>query len=304
MAGEYSVDKAVDSRGLGFALGAYGLWGLLPIYWKLLVEVPAFEILLHRMVWSLVFLAVLLMFSGRWRGLRQAWSEPRTRWIYLAAALLITVNWWLYIWAVNSGHIVETSLGYFINPLVNVFLGVVLFREQLRRGQWVAIGLAASGVAYLTFSYGQLPWISLTLAFSFAIYAVLKKVAPLAAIEGMTTETALMLLPALAVLVYWQVTGSASFANLSLGTDALLIGSGAATALPLILFAAAARRLPLAVIGIMQYLAPTMQFLLGVLVYGEPFDQRRLIGFLFIWVALVVFTVDGLVGRQRQKKLA
>ncbi len=288
----------MDKKGLTAALGAYGLWGLLPIYWKFLVDVPALEILLHRMVWSLVFLATLLAMSGRWRGLRKAWAEPRTRWLYLGAAILITVNWWAYIWAVNSGFIVETSLGYFINPLVSVFLGVVFFREQLRRGQWVAIGLAALGVAYLTFAYGKPPWISLFLAFSFAIYAVLKKVAPLGATEGLALETALMFLPAVGVLAFWQVRGTASFVNLSISTDLLLVGSGVATALPLIFFAAAARRLPLAVIGIMQYIAPTMQFMLGVLVYNEPFDSQRLIGFVFIWLALAVFALDGWSSRQ------
>ncbi len=289
----------MDKKGLGFALGAYGLWGLLPIYWKLLLEVPALEILLHRMVWSLVFLGGLLLLSGRWRRLRGAWGEPRTRWIYLGASLLIAANWGIYIWAVNSGFVVETSLGYFINPLVNVFLGVVVFHEKLRLGQWSAIGLAAVGVVYLTLTYGRLPWISLSLALLFAIYAVLKKIAPLPAVEGLTFETALMFLPAVAVLIVCQISDSGSFTRLSGATDLLLIGSGVATAVPLVFFAAAAQRLPLSLIGVLQYIAPVMQLLLGVLVYGEPFDRQRLVGFAFIWLALLVFTVEGVVSRGR-----
>ncbi len=289
----------LDGPGLWYALGAYVLWGLLPVYWKSLQAVPAFEILLHRMVWSLLFLALVLLASGRWRGLGAALAAKRTLAIYAAAAILLSGNWWLYIWAVNAGYIVETSLGYFINPLVSVLLGVILFKERLRLGQWTAIALAALGVAFLTFVYGQPPWISLALAFSFAFYAVLKKIAPLGAAQGLALETALMSLPAAALLLHWQASGSASFGSLGAGTDLLLIGAGATTALPLVFFAAAARRLPLSTIGVMQYIAPTLQFLLGVLVYDEPFDARRLVGFTAIWVALAVFTGEGLWFRKR-----
>jgi chloramphenicol-sensitive protein RarD len=288
----------LNKQGLWYAFGAYGLWGLLPVYWKLLQAVPAFEILLHRMVWSLLFLSLLLWASGRWRGLWTALGNRRTVAIYAAAATLLSVNWWLYIWAVNSGFIVETSLGYFINPLVSVALGVVFFKERLRRLQWLAIGLAAFGVGYLTIVYGRPPWISLALALSFALYGSLKKIAPLGASEGLAIETALMSAPALVLLVSWQIAGTASLGAERLSTDLLLIGSGAVTALPLLFFGAAARRLPLSMIGIMQYGAPTIQFLLGVLVYGEPFDSRRLVGFSFIWLALALFTADGLLRRR------
>ncbi len=286
-------------RGLWYAFGAYGLWGLLPIYWKWLQVVPAFEILLHRMVWSLLFLLAMVYAAGRWQGLRESVGNRRTLALYAAAALLLSGNWWLYIWAVNAGFIVETSLGYFVNPLVNVVLGVIIFRERLRPGQWTAILLAAAGVAFLTWVYGQPPWISLGLAFSFAFYGVIKKIAPLGASEGLTLETALMSVPASAVLVYWWTTGTGSFGSLGPRIDLLLVGAGATTALPLVWFAAAARRLPLSIVGVMQYIAPTVQFLIGVLLYGEPFDLHRLVGFAIIWTALVLFTAEGVWARGR-----
>ena len=292
--------RPVDSRGLWSAFAAYGLWGLLPVYWKFLVQVPALEILLHRMVWSLALLVAILAFTGRLRKPVVALGERRTLAVYTLAALLLSVNWGIYIWAVNHDFIVETSLGYFINPLMSVLLGVLVFRERLRVLQWGAIGLAAVGVAYLTAVYGRLPWISLALAVSFAIYGVLKKVAPLGALDGLTLETALMFLPAMALLVRWQLAGSGSFGHFGAATDLLLVGAGAATTLPLLFFAAAARRLPLTLIGVIQYLAPTLQFLLGVAVYGEPFDRSRLVGFTFIWAALILFTVEGwYAGRRR-----
>lgn len=289
----------MNRQGLWYAFGTYGLWGFLPVYWKLLQAVPALEILLHRMVWSLVFLALVLMVRGSWSELRPAFRSRRALAIYSVAALLLSANWWLYIWAVNSGFIVETSLGYFINPLVSVALGVFFFRERLRFGQWAAIALAGAGVAYLTVVYGKPPWISLGLAFSFAIYGLLKKIAPLGASEGLTLETALMSAPALALLAKWQVNGTASFGRLGLETDLLLVGCGVVTALPLALFAAAASRLPLSTIGLMQYIAPTIQFLLGVLVYNESFGVQRLIGFTLIWTALALFTAEGLFVRRR-----
>ena len=285
----------MSRQGFWYALGAYGLWGLLPLYWKFLVAVPAFEILLHRMVWSLVFLALVLFATGRWRGLWAALGDWRTIAIYGAAAVLLSANWWTYIWAVNAGFIVETSLGYFINPLVSVALGVVFLHERLRAVQWMAIALATVGVVYLTFVYGKPPWISLALAFSFAFYSLLKKIAPLGASEGLTLETGLLSLPAVVVLVYWQIDGTGTVGTLGQSTDLLLVGSGVATALPLLLFGAAARRLPLSVVGVMQYIAPTCQLLLGVLVYGEAFDLQRLVGFAFIWVALAVFAGERLI---------
>lgn len=291
-------DQPTDLRdGLLFALGCYGLWGVLPIYWKQLLAVPAPEILAHRMVWSLGFVLLLLAFKQRWRWIGQL--RRGTVGVYLGAALLLAVNWGLYIWAVNAGFIVETALGYFINPLISVAFGALFLGERLRRGQQVAIGLAAVGVLSLTFAYGRPPWISLTLAVSFATYGLLKKKAPLGALEGLSLETALLCLPALGYLLW--LGGSGAFGD-DPRTTALLTFSGAATALPLVFFAAALRRLTLSLMGVVQYAAPTTQFLLGVYLYGEPFDAHRLVGFGFIWLGLAVYTAEGLRARQQARR--
>ena len=290
------------NKGLLYAVGTYTLWGLMPIYWKLLQEVPALEILGHRMVWSLLFVAAILLYKKRWSWLRPALQDRRTLLSTLGAATLMTLNWFLYIWAVNAGYIIETSLGYFINPLVSVVLGVLFFRERLRNWQWVAVGLATVGVVYLTLSYGALPWIALSLAFSFAAYAVLKKTARLASLEGLSLETALFFLPALAFLIYLDLNSAAVFGHGDLMLTFLLSLAGLATAVPLLLFAAAVRRIPLSTIGILQYIAPTCQFLLGVFVYTEPFGYDQLIGFSLIWTALLLFSIDGFIDRHRTVK--
>ena len=287
------------NRGLWYGLTAYGIWGFLPLYWKALSDVPAIEILCHRMVWSLVFVAGLLLYRQRWSWLQQL-RNGRIIATFVAAAALLSVNWFVYIWAVNVGHVVETSLGYFINPLVNVALGVLFFRESLRRGQWIAVALAVLGVLYLTITYGALPWISLTLAFSFGIYGLLKKRAQLPALEGLSLETALLSGPALIYLLWVSYNGGGDFGHVDAATTLLLIGSGAATAIPLLCFAAAAQRIPLSVLGFLQYLAPTIQFILGIFLFNEPFTATRLIGFSIIWLALLVYTLEGLsVRRQR-----
>lgn len=289
------------NRGIWFALACYFLWGLFPIYWKLLQEVPAGQIVAQRLVWSLVFLAILLTVRRQWAELRSVITLRRLL-IYFLSGALLTVNWLIYIYGVNAGFIVETSLGYFINPLVSVLFGVVIFRERLPLSKWIAIGLAAAGVLYLTIRYGTLPWIALSLAVSFGLYGLVKKMAPLGALHGLSLETAAMFLPSLGYLLAAQAQGVGAFGRVGPGVLFLIIFSGVVTAVPLLLFSTAAREIPLSMIGFLQYVAPTMQFLLGVFVYGEPFDQNRLIGFSFIWLALLIFSLGGVY--ERRKALA
>lgn len=289
------------NRGVWYAIGAYGLWGLFPIYWKALQHVPAPEILAHRMTWSLVFLAVLLRSRREFTRLLPALGSRRTVVLFTVAAVLLAINWLTYIWGVNAGFVVETSLGYFINPLVNVVLGVLFLRERLRRGQWAAVLLALAGVVHLTVNYGRLPWIALTLAFSFGTYGLLKKFAGLGALRGLFLETAILFLPAFAYLALLESRDQAAFAHSALPTTLLLAFTGVVTALPLLLFGAAARRIPLSTLGIVQYIAPTLQFLLGVLVYGEAFGGARVVGFVLVWAALAVYTVEGLTQRNRRR---
>lgn len=295
-----SNEERTFRSGLGFALGAYLMWGFFPIYWKYLEHVPAMQILSHRMVWSLGFVVIILGLRGRWAWVREL--TPRTLLTYLAASIFLAFNWGMYIWAVNAGYIVETALGYFINPLINVVLGALILGERPRRGQWMAIGLAAFGVVYLTVVYGQLPLIALSLAASFAIYGLIKKKARQGAIEGVALESALLFLPALGFMLFWEWTGEGHLLSGPLSTQLLLIGGGAATMMPLLFFAAAVRRLSLTVIGVMQYLAPTIQFLIGVLIFHEPLTLTRLVGFIFIWLGLVVFTTEGLIQNRRARR--
>jgi chloramphenicol-sensitive protein RarD len=222
---------------------------------------------------------------------------------FLSSAVLLAINWFTYIWGVNHGFIVETSLGYFINPLVNVVLGVFFLRERLRAGQWAAVAMAASGVLYLTISYGALPWIALTLAFSFGLYGFLRKTARLDSLEGLSMETGLLFLPALGYLLYLEAAGQASFGHAGLVPTLLLALAGVATAVPLLFFAIGARLIPLSLLGILQYLAPTIQFLLGVLVYDEPFTLERLVGFGLVWSALLIYTIESIHVRRQRKRL-
>ncbi len=288
------------TTGIGFALGAMLMWGLLPAYWKALHHVDATEILAHRMVWSLLFVVALLARERRWSWLRPALSSPRVPLTYLAAGLLLTVNWGTYIWAVNANFIVEASLGYFLNPLVNVLFGALLLGERPRRGQWMAIAVAASGVAFLTLRLGRLPWVTLVLAVTFSIYSVVKKRAPLGALEGLGMETSLLFVPAAGYLTWVELTRGGALGHSDPATTALLVLTGAATALPLLFYAAALRRMSLTTLGIIQYLAPSIQFLLGVLVYREPFDLPRLFGFGLIWAGLALFTWEGLLVRRQR----
>lgn len=281
------------NRGIVYGIGAYTIWGLLPIYWKALQHVPAAEILTHRMVWSLLFILGLLAVQHNWSWLKTSLKQPRTLLIFFTTAIFLSVNWFTYIWGVNAGFIVETSLGYFINPLISVVLGVLFLRERLRSGQIFALALAAAGVAYLTFRYGSFPWIAITLALTFGFYGLLRKIAPLEAKEGLALETSVLFLPALSYLLYLEIIGKGSFGHVNLTTSILLIGAGIATAIPLLLFGLAARRITLTNLGLLQYIAPTMQFILGVLVYKEGFGVDQMIGFGLIWTALLVYTAEG-----------
>ena len=281
------------NRGTWFAVGAYTLWGLLPVYWKWLQHVPAPQVLCHRILWSFITLFIIILATRGWSAFREAVTDRRVLIAYAAAAFLISINWLTYIWAVNAGFIVETSLGYFINPLFSVLLGVVFFRERPRSWQWAAIALAAAGVCYLTRVHGTLPWIALTLAGTFGVYGLVKKTAPLGSLPGLTLETGLLLVPALLFLAHAEKTGSGAFLHGGAVSDTLLAGAGLITAVPLLLFSSAARRIPLSLIGILQYIAPTLQFLLGVLVYHEPFTAAKCIGFGIVWLALAVYAVEG-----------
>jgi len=291
-------------RGILFGIGAYGIWGLFPIYWKWLQHVPALELLSHRIVWSFVIMLAVMTITGRWDKFRQATVSPRVRWTFLAAAVLIAVNWLTYIWAVNAGFIVETSLGYFINPLVSVLLGVLILKEQLRPLQWLPIGLAAAAVLYLAVLYGSLPWIALTLAFSFGLYGLVKKAAPLGPVQGMTLETGFLFLLAAGWLIYTQATGEGAFLHTGLAADLLMAGAGIVTTIPLLMFAFAAQSIPLSMVGILQYLAPTLQLLIGVFVFKESLSVERLIGFIIIWTALLIYALEGWLAARKRKRIS
>ncbi len=288
-------------QGIVAGILAYTLWGLLPGYWKAIQVVPPLEILCHRTIWSLMFVLLALAVRKQWAWVGRVRTSPRTLLMSLGSACLLSLNWFTYIWAVNSGHVVDSSLGYFIAPLVNVLLGVFFLRERLRVWQMVAIGFAAVGVLSLTVGYGAFPWIALSLAFSFGFYGLLRKVSPLGSLEGLSLETAALSLLAVVYLVYQERTGNASFGHAGAATTLLLAGTGVVTALPLLLFAYAARQVTLATVGIMQYISPTFQFLLGVLVYGEPFTPTRLLGFAPIWLALVIYSMEGVKEEKRRR---
>jgi chloramphenicol-sensitive protein RarD len=288
------------NKGTWYAIGAYALWGLLPVYWKWLHHVPATQVLCHRILWSFLTLFVIILLLRQWNTFRLALANPRVLCAYTVAACLISINWLTYIWAVGAGFIIETSLGYFINPLLSVLLGVVIFRERLRTWQWISIILAAAGVVYLTIAYGSLPWIALTLAVTFGLYGLVKKVAPLGSLYGLALETGVLLLPAFIFLIYSDRAGNGAIFHVGAITDALLMGAGVITAVPLLLFSSAARRIPLSLIGILQYIAPTLQFLLGVFVYSEPFTTAKFIGFGIVWIALIIYGVEGLMVYREQ----
>jgi chloramphenicol-sensitive protein RarD len=289
----------MQKKGFAFALGSYILWGLFPIYWKWLHNVNAVQVIGHRIVWSFLILLTFVLATRQFKAFWQKASKPHIFWLYILTAGLIAINWLIYVWAVNADFIVEASLGYFINPLLSVLLGVIFLRERLRPFQWIPVILATAGVIYLTVVYGHLPWIALTLAFTFSIYGWIKKIAPLGPLHGLTLETGILFLPAIAFLTFSEISGKAAFLHSSLTTDMLLAGSGAITSITLLMFASAAQSLPLTIVGIMEYIAPTIAFLLGVLVYKEPFDHTRLVGFGIVWIALILFTAEGFWARRK-----
>ncbi|MFB7595451.1 EamA family transporter RarD [Streptomyces sp. NPDC056160] len=275
------------------------MWGLVPLFWPLLKPAGAMEILAHRMVWSLAFVVVALVVVRRWAWAGELLRQPRRLALIVVAAAVITVNWGVYIWAVNSGHVVEASLGYFINPLVTIAMGVLILKERLRPVQWAAVGTGAASVLVLTIGYGQPPWISLCLAFSFATYGLVKKKVNLGGIESLAAETAVQFLPALAYLLWLGAHGGATFASEGAGHSLLLASTGVVTALPLVCFGAAAIRVPLSTLGLLQYLAPVFQFLLGVVYFHESMPAERWAGFALVWLALSLLTWDGLRSARR-----
>jgi chloramphenicol-sensitive protein RarD len=301
--GDSLTQRAGDkqrSDGVWYAISAYALWGMFPIYWKSLHLVPPPQVFGHRILWSFIWLCVVIVATGQVTAFRRAVFSRGVVAIYLGAALLIGVNWLLYVWAVNAGHIVETSLGYFINPLLSVLLGVILLRERLRLWQWLPVVLAATGVLYLTYSHGSPPWIALVLASTWALYGLLKKLAPLGSLHGLALETGILFVPVLVYLVYCEATGQGAFLHRGMVLDGLMIGAGIVTTIPLFLFAVAVQRIPLTLVGILQYIAPTCQFLIGVLVYREPFTGHQFFGFSIVWLALVIFGAESFISRRLQ----
>lgn len=286
------------NKGILKGVLAYTLWGFFPLYWKLLHQVPALQVIGHRIVWSFLLLVVILFFTGQWTSFHDSASNPKTISIYSVAAVLLTINWLVYVWGVNTGFIVETSLGYFINPLISVLLGVLFLHERLRTTQWIPIAIAAAGVGYLTAVYGRLPWIALTLAVSFGFYGLVKKLAPLGSLHGLTLETGIVFPVALAYLIVVGLRGDGDFITQGALTTVLLIGAGPVTTIPLLLFASAARQIPLSIVGLLQYIAPTLQFLIGVFIYREPFDRSLLIGFCIVWIALIIFWVENFLAHR------
>ena len=289
------------SSGFWATVGAFLIWGVFPIYWKLLAQVPALQIMAHRLAWCFLLVAGYLTLRRGASWWRPLVAQPRLLRLLSTSAVLIALNWWLYIWAVNAGHIVETSLGYFINPLVNVLLGVLVLKERLNPRQWLAVAVAASGVAWLTLQLGSPPWIALALAFSFGCYGLIRKVAVVESAPALGVESSILFVPVVAYLAWAQLAGGASFGHVSLATDALLVGSGLVTALPLILFAYGAQRIPLSLVGILQYIAPTLQLMCGVWLYDEPFTAVQLQGFACIWLALAIYATDGLLRWRRAR---
>jgi chloramphenicol-sensitive protein RarD len=293
-----TASEPVNRRGLAYGAGAYLLWGVFPGYFPLLKPAGAVEILAHRVLWSLLVVLGILAVQRQLGSLRTLGGR-RLALLALAGGF-IAANWGTYIWGVNHEHVVETSLGYFINPLVTVLFGVFLLGERLRRGQWIAVGIGLIAVLVLTVDYGRPPWIALVLAFSFGSYGLIKKTVGAGAVQSLAVETAALALPAVVYLGWLNAAGQATFGHASAGNTLLLLTTGPVTAVPLLLFGASARRLPLSVLGLLQYLAPVLQFLFGVLIFDEPMPPARLAGFGLVWVALALLTVESLRQQRRQ----
>ncbi|MFG2592969.1 EamA family transporter RarD [Streptomyces sp. NPDC048438] len=293
--------KNEQRAGLLYGVGAYGMWGLVPLFWPLLEPSGAVEILAHRMVWSLGVVGIALLFLRRWAWIGELLRQPRRLGLIAIAATVISVNWGLYIWSVNNGHVVEASLGYFINPLVTIAMGVLLLGERLRPVQWTAVATGFTAVLVLAIGYGQPPWISLVLAFSFATYGLVKKKVNMGGLESLAAETAVLFVPALGFLLWLGASGDATFLAGGAGHGALLAATGLVTAIPLVCFGAAAIRVPLSVLGLLQYLAPVFQFALGILYFHEEMPAERWAGFALVWVALMLLTWDALRTARRTR---
>ncbi|WP_024304598.1 EamA family transporter RarD [Pseudogulbenkiania sp. MAI-1] len=290
-------------RGVLFVFGAFLIWGLFPLYWKPLHEVPALQILCHRIAWSALFVAALLLVRRQWGWLAEFAREPKKLGVFALSSALLSTNWLIYIWAVNADRVLDASLGYFINPLVNVLLGRLFLGERLAPPQKAAVGLAALGVLWLTILAGTPPWVALSLGLSFGCYGLLRKKAPLASLPGLALETFLMLPLALGALLWFESQGHGAFGHGGGLRDALLAGAGVVTAIPLLLFAAGARRLKLATVGVIQYTSPIMQLLLGAWLFNEPFGVGRLVGFGFIWAGLALYSGAGLLDYLRERSV-
>ncbi len=287
------------NTGIVYASLAYLSWGLFPLYFRQVAAVPALEVVLHRTLWSLVFVLALLAVRRQWAWMREVLRQPRVLGAFALSALLLAANWLTYVWAVNNGHVVDASLGYFILPLVNVALGFVFLHERPRQGQWLAVAVAATGVVWLAVQAGRLPWIALVLASTFGFYGLLRKVAVLGALEGLTLETILLAPLTVLVLGGWAWQGQGALVQGDGATVGWLMLAGPVTAIPLLLFAAGARRIPLATMGILQYISPSIQLMLGVWWFHEVFEPARLVGFVLIWAALLVYSLEGWQARQQ-----
>ena len=301
MAAKTSEIRSEPLLGLLYAGSAFLIWGLSPVYWKALGAVPVLEITMHRVVWSFLFLVGLILLQRRWPEFAVVLKNGRMLLTLLSTAILVSANWLLYIWAVNNNYMLQASLGYYINPLVNVVLGLLFLRERLRRPQILAVMLAASGVLYLTISFGEFPWISLTLALSFGLYGLIRKVAPVGALVGLAVETMLLSPPAVIYLVYLNSQGADTILRVSLKLDLLLIGCAPLTAAPLLFFTLGAKRLYLSTLGLMQYIGPSGMFLLAVFYYNEPFSTTQIWTFVMIWAALVIYSTDSVIYYRRER---
>ena len=298
---ELSTDDAESvkgSTGAWYVGLSYAFWGFFPIYWKALSGISSLQLICHRIVWSFLILSVMIARSREFGLLWRAMRSPRIAGIYTVAAIAIATNWLIFIWAVSVSRIVEISLGYFINPLLSVVLGMVVFHERLRPRQWISVALAAAGVMYLTVALGALPWIALSLAATFGTYGLLKKLAPLGAVQGLTFETGLLFIPAAIFLIVEEIGGRGAFMHSGPLLDLLMVGAGPLTTLPLLMFAAGVRRIPLSLVGMLQYINPTMQITIGVLLYDEPFTRVQLVGFALVWSALALFAIEGYATRR------
>lgn len=300
---ERNVNNA-SMAGFFYGISAYTLWGFLPLYWKLLNEIPAPEILAHRIFWSFIFVGALIYFQGNLKKCKEVFYDKLSTFRLLCATVFITFNWGTYIWAVNSNHVVEASMGYYMNPLIVVLLGTLVLKEKLNFWQKVSLVLATIGVSIMTIGYGQVPWISIILASSFALYGLMKKMIPVGSTVSLGIETAMLMPLTLAYIVFRQVQGVGALGKISVCTTLILIGTGIATALPLLFFAKGARRIPLSSMGFLQYIAPTISLILGVFVFKEPFERIHLISFGFIWCGLIIYSISQINQMKRGRSKA